>query len=169
MALLAIGGIALVVVAAHLATVALHWRSTPVSHLPLPADHGVRGVWLLVVAGVLALLLWLAMRRADTRVWLPSPDGGLSLSGPQLDELAAHAAERDTEVVRAEAQVRARRGGLTAAVRVYGRPLGDARALAEDAEARVRAALLAATGAPEVRVRARARVLPVRQLVRYLP
>jgi hypothetical protein len=167
--LLFAGGVVLLFVAAWLAAAALHWTWSPVGFLPLPGDHGVRGFWLIVVALVLIALVWLVARHGEPRSWFATPDGDISVSEAQLNEVAARAAQAHAEVVRAVAQVTVARGGLSAEVHVYGRPLADRARLGDQTEARVRAALLEATGMQVVRVRVRSRVLAVRQLARYLP
>lgn len=167
--LLAAGGAAALLVAARLVAAALHSGFSPVAHLPLPGAPGVRGVGLLVVAAVLAALVWLVARHGEPVLWLATPEGGVSVPASALERLARHAAEADEEVVRAEAEVRVRRGGLAADVRVFGRPLGDARRLGEEAEARVRQVLADTSGSPDLRVRVRPRVLAVRELARHLP
>lgn len=73
------------------------------------------------------------------------------------------------DVVRAEAEVRVRRGRLRGDVRVFGRPLADAARLADDVGGRLRQTVVEVTGLEDAVVAVRPRILSVAQLKRYLP
>jgi hypothetical protein len=167
--LLLAGGIVALLYAVRLTAAALGWEFSPFASLPLTTDHGWHAVWLLLAAVALAFLLWLVARHDEPTLWLSTPEGGVAVRTSALEELAVREAEADEDVVRAEAELRVSRGALRADVRVYGRPLGDAARLGDEAAARVRAALVAVSGLDDVQVRVRPRILAVRQLARHLP
>jgi hypothetical protein len=167
--LLLAGGVVLSMFAVRLAAAAFRWDFSPFAYLPLAADHGLRALWLLAAVAALGFLVWLVDRHERPTLWLAGPEGGVAVPASPLEELAVRAAEADDEVVRAKAELHVSRGVLKADVRVLGRPLGDAARLGGDAEARVRAGLVSATGIEDVRVKVRPRILAVRQLARHLP
>ncbi len=169
MVLLLAGGIVALLYALRLTAAALGWEFSPFDYLPFTGDHGWHAVWLVVAVAALAALVWLVARHDEPMLWLRTPEGGVAVRTSALEELAVREAEADEEVVRAEAELRVSRGVLKADVRVFGRPLGDATRLGDEAAARVRAGLAAASGLDDVRVRVRPRVLAVRQLARHLP
>lgn len=167
--LLIAGGVVALLFAIRLTAAALGWEYSPFDALPLPVDHGLRAFWLLVVVAVLAVLVWLVVRHDEPMLWLTTPDGGVAVPASALEQLAVLEAQADEEVVSAEADLRVARGALKADLRVFGRPFGDAARVRDEAVARVRAGLVAASGLDDVRVKVRARILAVRQLPRYLP
>ena len=167
--LLIAGGVVLLLYAVRLAAVAMGWAFSPFDHLPIPQDHGWRALLLLGAAAALAALLWLVARHGRSQLWLATPQGGVAVDTSALEALAVHRAEADPEVVRAQADLRIRRGRLRADLRVYGRPFGDADTLAAGAAERVRSGLAAATGLDEIHVVVRPHILAVRRLARHLP
>ena len=124
--LLAVGGVALLALAAALAAAAFSRSFSPLAHLGLPATHGGRA-WLLVGAmAVLALLVWLVVRAGEETLWLPAGRGGVLVPAATLQGFAEAVACRHAEVVRAEARLHARGGVLRGTLQLFCRPLADA-------------------------------------------
>ena len=86
-----------------------------------------------------------------------------------VERLLRDAALAHVEVVRADVEVRERRGGVRRRSRVALRPLVDGDAVAAELAAAARERLARVTGIADVTVKVRPRVLKVRQLARYLP
>jgi hypothetical protein len=129
--------------------------------------------WLLVLAmAVLAGLVWLVLRHDSDSLWLPSPagDGGVLVPSGDLERPAASAAGRaHPDVVRAEVELFKRGPELRGRVTVWARPLADADAVREAAEAAVRRQVARVTGRDLARLSTRVKVLKVTQLARHLP
>ena len=142
---------------------------SPFTYLGISAVHATRA-WLLAgVIAVLAVLLWLVLRHGEETLWLPGTAGGVLVPAAALALLAAEAACRHPEVVRAEATLRVREGAPDGTVRVYGRPLADPARLAAEIELAVRERLALVVGVAPLRLAVRPRILTVPQLKRHLP
>jgi hypothetical protein len=129
--------------------------------------------WLLVLAmAVLAGLVWLVLRHDSDSLWLPSTagDGGVLVPSGDLERPAASAAGRaHPDVVRAEVELYKRGAELRGRATVWARPLANADAVREAADAAVRRQVARVTGRDLARLSVRVKVLKVTQLARHLP
>lgn len=138
-------------------------------YLSLPAGHAARA-WLLALGiGVLAMLVWLVMRHGDRMLWLSGSTGGVLVPASDLEGLVEAAACRHPEVVRAQVQLRIRKGVLTGTLHILCRPLVDPAPVAADVGGAASHELSAVTGRETAELAVRPRVLAVGQLKRYLP
>jgi hypothetical protein len=167
--LLVAAGFVALLFAMRLTAAAFGCDFSPFAYLGITADHATRA-WLLAgVVAVLAVLLWLVLRHGEETLWLPGTAGGVLVPAAALARLAAEAACRHPEVVRAEATLRVREGAPDGTVRVYGRPLADPARLAVEIEPAVRERLVQVVGVAPLRLVVRPRILTVPQLKRHLP
>ena len=142
---------------------------SPFGYLGLPADHGWQAVLFTGLAAACVALLALVVDDGRDELWLAGERGGVLVPADAVERLLRDAALSHVEVVRAEVEVRQRRGGLAATLAVALRPLVDGDAVGAELGAVAREKLVRVTGLAEVTVKVRPRVLKVRQLARHLP
>ncbi len=141
---------------------------TPWLGTSLRAGAATRTLVLAVVVAVLVLLVWLVLRGARESLWLPLGNGGLLVPAADVEARLAEAAERHPDVLRAEARLRSNGGTPGAGLRLVARPLADAPTLEAEVVAAVARELTAITGLASGPVAAKARVVSVHRLPRYL-
>jgi hypothetical protein len=145
---------------------------SPFPYITPGGGHALLAWLLLLAMVVLAVLVWMVLRHDGDALWLASPagEGGVLVPGRDLERLVSSAAGRaHADVVRADAELRQRRGELRGRVTVWARPLaaGDAVGAAVAEAARRQVGRL--TGLELGRCDVRVKVLRVTQLARYLP
>jgi hypothetical protein len=142
---------------------------SPFPYLGLPADPGWRVLLLAVFVALCVCLVALLTGDGGDVLWLAAPDGGVLVPAEAVEQLLHDGALLHAEVVRAEAEVRVRRGTPVARLDVDLRPMLDRDAVAGQLAAAARDVLARVTGVADAGVDVRARVLSVRQLGRQLP
>jgi len=163
------GGFALVLFAMRLVAAAFGCGFTPFAYLGLPESHGWQAVFLGGLATACVVLLALVVDDARDDLWLAAEDGGVLVPAGAVERLLGDAALAHPEVVRVEAEVRVRRGGVSATLDVALRPMVDGAVVAGVLTAGARDLLARVVGAGDVTVRVRPHVLTVKQLGRRLP
>jgi hypothetical protein len=163
------GGLTLLLFAMRLVAAAFGCAFTPFAYLVLPDDHGWQALLFAGLAAACVVLLALVLDDARDELWLAREDGGVLVPADVVELLLRDAALAHAEVVRADVEVRLRRGRVAAKLDVALRPLVDGVAIADDLSAGARDLLARVIGAADVTVRVRPRVLKVGQLTRHLP
>jgi drug/metabolite transporter (DMT)-like permease len=152
------GGVALLFFAMRLVAAAFGCGFSPFVYLGLPESHGWQAfLYVVLIAAGIVL------------VWLAGDGGGVLVPSAAIEELLLDGAREHPDVVHVEADVRVRRGRLSARLAVDLRPLADGDGIAAALGAQARDALARVTGIADVDVRVRARVLTVKRLPGRLP
>lgn len=155
-----------------LVAAAFEWDFSPFPSITPGGGHALLAWLLLLGMAVLAGLVWLVLRHDTDALWLPSPsgDGGVLVPAGDLERPAASAAGRaHPDVVRAEVELSKRGSELRGRVTVWARPLANADAVGDVADAAVRRQVARIAGRDLARLDVRVKVLRVTQLARYLP
>ncbi len=163
------GGLALLAFAARLVAAAFGCGFSPFAYLGLPGSYGWQALLWAVLVAASIVLLGLVVGPDRDEVWLAGAGGGVLVPAPAIARMLGDGARAHAEVVRADVDVRVRRGRPAARLAVELRPLSDGGAIAAELEAQARQVLARVTGVADVDVRVRARVLTVRQLPGRLP
>jgi len=163
------GGLTLLLFAMRLVAAAFGCAFTPFAYLGLPGGHGWQALLFAGLAAACVVLLALVLDDARDELWLAGEGGGVLVPADAVELLLRDAALAHAEVVRADVDVRVRRGRVTATLNVALRPLVDGAAVADGLSAGARDLLARVIGAADVTVRVRPRVLTVGQLARHLP
>ena len=163
------GGLTLLLFAMRLVAAAFGCAFTPFAYLGLPDDHGWQALLFAGLAAACVVLLALVLDDARDELWLAREDGGVLVPADAVELLLRDAALAHAEVVRADVEVRLRRGRVAAKLDVALRPLVDGVAVADELSAGARDLLVRVIGTADVTVRVRPRVLKVGQLARHLP
>jgi hypothetical protein len=165
---LAVGAVA-VLAAIRLVAAAVGSSYSPYPHLRLPAGHGDRAVLLALALGLIVGLILALTSRDRRRLRLELRDEGsvamemAAAQGLVCDELGRH-----PDVLHAWPEVSASGARLRVSLRVAARPLVSADQVQRDLAEMTRHSLERATGLPVDDVRVQVKVVPVRQLRRYL-
>jgi hypothetical protein len=169
--LLLAGGLVALLFAIRLAAAAFNRDFSPFPYVTPGGGHALLAWLLLLAMAVLAGLVWLVLRHDTDALWLPSPaGGGVLVPADDLERPAASATGRcHPDVVRAEVEFFKRGAELRGRVNVWARPLADAGAVREAADAAVRRRVARLTGRDLARLDVRVKVLRVAQLARHLP
>ena len=163
------GGVSLLLFAMRLTAAAFGCGFSPFAYLGLPEAYGWQVVLFASLGTVCVVLLALVLDDSRDELWLAGASAGVLVPADALERLLRDAALAHVEVVRADVEVRAGRGGAATTLEVALRPLVDGDAVAAELAAGARELLARATGLTDAKVRVRPRVLKVRQLARYLP
>lgn len=142
---------------------------SPFGYLGLPESYGWQAVLFAGLAAAGVALLALAVEDGRDDVWLASGRGGITVPAPALEGMLRDVVRTHDDVVRAEVDVRVRRGRPAAALRIDLRPLADGDAIGAELGAAARERLASVTGIVDVQVKVRSHVLTVRQLPGRLP
>jgi len=137
---------------------------SPFGYLGMPESYGWQALlWAALVAASI-VLLGLVVGPGRDEVWLAGAGGGVLIPAPAIESMLTSDARAHAEVVRADVDVRVRRGRPSATLAVDLRPLSDGDAIAVELGAQARASLARVTGIADVDIRVRKRVLTVKQL-----
>ncbi len=168
-ALLVLGGVAALLLAARLVAALAGWEIAGLSSLSAIEGEFLAAAVLFILIIVLAALISMIPAQEQRSLWLGGEHGGVLVPLAALQRLAEAEALRHPDVVRAEARLRERDGAPAGRLTVYARPLADVTRVSGDVQARVRAELDHAIGRDTTAVDVRTTVLRVNQLTRYLP
>jgi len=170
--LLLAGGLVALLFAMRLTAAAFDCDFSPFPYITPGGGHALLAWVLLLGMAVLAGLVWLVLRHDADALWLASPAGGGGVLVPagDLERPATSGAVRShPDVVRAEVEFSERGAELRGRVTVWARPLADAGAVRDAADAAARRQVARLTGRELARLDVRVKVLRVTQLARYLP
>jgi len=170
--LLLAGGLVALLFAMRLTAAAFDCDFSPFPYITPGGGHALLAWVLLLGMAVLAGLVWLVLRHDADALWLASPAGGGGVLVPagDLERPATSGAVRShPDVVRAEVEFSERGAELRGRVIVWARPLADAGAVRDAADAAARRQVARLTGRELARLDVRVKVLRVTQLARYLP
>jgi hypothetical protein len=163
------GGVALLFFAMRLVAAAFGCGFSPFVYLGLPESHGWQAFLYVVLIAAGIVLVGLVVGPGRDVLWLAGDGGGVLVPSAAIEELLLDGAREHPDVVHVEADVRVRRGRLSARLAVDLRPLADGDGIAAALGAQARDALARVTGIADVDVRVRARVLTVKRLPGRLP
>ena len=163
------GGLTLLLFAMRLVAATFDCGFSPFGYLGLPESYGWQAVLFAGLAAACVALLALTVEDGRDDVWLAQGRGGVTVPAPAIEGMLRDAARTHDDVVRADVDVRVRRGRPAATLRVDLRPLADGDAIGAALGAAARERLARVTGIADVQVKVRSRVLTVRQLPGRLP
>lgn len=168
LALLLVGGLAALFLAARLIAALFAWQGATLSLVPQAWGPLVTAGLLVVAILSLAVLISLLPGRRHRMTWLPAERGGVLVSLDALERIAVQTCDRHPEVVRAHVDVRSGDGAPTGALRLWLRPLADGERIATEIRETTAIEVEALLGRPLSRFEVRPIVLGVDQLKRYL-
>ena len=142
---------------------------SPFGVLGLPWSYGWQALSYVLLVAASIVLLGLLVGPGRDEVWLAGAGGGVLIPASAIEDMLRDGVTTHADVVRADVEVRRRRGRPSARLVVDLRPHADGDAIATELASEARASLARVTGLSEVDVRVRARVLTVKQLPGRLP
>ena len=167
--LLLAGGLTLLLFAVRLVAAAFGCAFSPFGYIGLPESYGWQAVLFAGLATGCVALLALAVEDGRDDVWLARGRGGVTVPASAIEVMLRDAARTHDDVVRADVDVRVRRGRPAATLRIDLRPLADGAAIGAELGDAARERLARVTGVADVHVKVRPHVLTVRQLPGRLP